>query len=332
MKEDGSFSAEVLRSKLERLLPDYMVPATFTELTAIPLTINGKLDRKALPDPEFTSGESYVAPRTELEEQLCNVWEKVLGLNKIGVNDNFFRLGGDSINALSLSARCRKEIGFDLPLALLYEYKTIAGISPRLKDQELVVISHFETATPALSFAQERLLFIERFEQGTNAYHIPYVSRLKDGVDVTLLTEALRIVINRHDALKTVFFTDEQGNDYQHVLEEDVVPESLNLPDEKDLISIIESEINKPFDLENEPSIRLRFYNTPENNYLLLLWHHVAFDGWSTDIFLHELAGAYTSLLKNEPINLPVLDISYADYAAWQRNYLQGEILEGGEH
>ncbi|MDP5138832.1 AMP-binding protein, partial [Rheinheimera baltica] len=185
---------EQLRKNLAQQLPDHMVPTTFTVIDSIPVTINGKLDKKALPEPELINRDNYTAPRNELEEKLCAIWQNVLGLEQVGIHDNFFRIGGNSITAIKLTSLSRKELLVDIPLPLLFEQKTIAGIASKLDQQTMTVIPKAEVCQYPLSFAQERLLFIERFESGTDAYHIPHLVQLNKTVNLVALEAAFNVV------------------------------------------------------------------------------------------------------------------------------------------
>ncbi len=318
---------EACRDSLSLKLPDYMLPATFTVLDSIPLTINGKLDRRALPTPEFVSADNYVAPRNELEELLCDIWQEVLSVTKVGIADNFYQLGGNSITAIRLTAACRQQFKIDIPLALLFEKKTIEALSGCLDKLQMLVIAHVERDQYPLSFAQERLLFIENFEQGSNAYHIPYFVQLADDVNLSALTAAFNVVIHRHPVLNSVYRRDEQNKAYQVQLGVDISMHMHALNDSHELLAELKKEISRPFDLTTEPSIRLHCYEKNARHYLLMLFHHIGFDGWSTNIFMDELEQAYRGLCQGVAEILPNLDISYGDYALWQSTYLQGENL-----
>ncbi|PCK01491.1 MAG: hypothetical protein COA42_23000, partial [Alteromonadaceae bacterium] len=179
-----------------------------------------------------------------------------------------------------------------------------------------------------LSFAQERLIFIERFEQGTDAYHIPYFVKLREGVNLPALESAIKIIVDRHPILKTVYPMDDQGEFYQHVLAKDISLNTQNIPDNEGLLTEVKANIHRPFDLSCEPSIRVQHYQLGQDSYLLILWHHIAFDGWSTGCFTEEFGQAYTALCQGEAVVLPELEINYGDYALWQREALQGAYLE----
>ncbi|WP_208612614.1 non-ribosomal peptide synthetase [Xenorhabdus vietnamensis] len=326
---DGNqVNADQLIERLSARLPEYMVPSTFTQIESMPLTINGKLDRRALPEPEWTGSDNYVAPRNALEKQLCVIWQEVLGLKRVGIHDNFFRIGGDSISAIKLTAAMRRECQIDVPLSLLFAHKTIAGLAVQLGQLTCVVIPHQDLESYPLSFAQERMLFIERFEQGSSVYHIPQLVQLSDDVALPVLMAAINTVVNRHPVMKSVYQTDTEGNSYQRALETDISLQTIDLADENALLSAVKAEIATPFDLTAEPSLRLCHYQIANQAYLLLMWHHIAMDGWSVDVFIQELSSVYQSLGESREVSLPELDITYGDYARWQRDYLQSEVGE----
>ncbi len=244
---------------------------------------------------------------TELKRQQLSVW----------VDGGEIKLGyGDTApeNALIDQLKQHK--------AQLLDYLTELNVFSQADFFQLAPLQRYP-----LSFAQERLLFIERFEQGSRAYHIPHLVRLTDAVQLDALADALSYVIERHPVLKSVYGTDEQGQDYQQVLTSSVAWQSHEVAGESLLAEIVKQEISRPFDLTAEPAIRLNRYTVKGREYLLLLWHHIAFDGWSIDIFMRELSAAYQAFCAGQSVNLPELAVSYADYAQWQRQYLHGDVL-----
>ncbi|PHM54491.1 non-ribosomal peptide synthetase [Xenorhabdus sp. KK7.4] len=325
---EDAVSDDMLLAHLSDRLPDYMLPASFTFMEAIPLTLNGKVNRRALPEPVFGNRDSYVAPRNVLETQLCAIWQDVLALERVGIDDNFFRIGGNSLTAIKLIAAIRRTLSTDISLAQLFELKTIAGLATQMDTQIRTVIPPLAQARYPLSFAQERMLFIEQFEQGSDVYHIPYLVQLTQDTSLPLLEAAINRLAERHAVLSTVYRSDDHDQMYQQALETHFVIPSQACDDRERLLANVRSEIAIPFDLTTEPSLRLRHYQVADNHYLLLLWHHIAMDGWSTDIFMAELAEIYHALQAGRDIQLPALDITYGDYAAWQRDYLQGDIRE----
>ncbi|MDC9616130.1 amino acid adenylation domain-containing protein, partial [Xenorhabdus khoisanae] len=325
---ENVLSDEGLISHLSSRLPDYMLPASFTRIEVIPLTLNGKVNRRALPEPNWGNKDNYVAPRNTLETQLCAIWQDVLALERVGIEDNFFRIGGNSLTAIKLIAAIRRTLSTDISLAQLFELKTIAGLATQMDEQIRTVIPHLTQSRYPLSFAQERMLFIEQYEQGSDVYHIPYLVQLDQDVSLPLLDTAINRLAERHAVLRTVYRSDEHDQSYQQVLDGDLVIQSQSCDDRDRLLASVRTEIATPFDLTTEPSLRLRHYQVANSHYLLLLWHHIAMDGWSVDIFMAELAEIYHALQAGRDSPLPELEITYGDYAVWQRDYLQGDVRE----
>lgn len=327
--EDGCEpDVEGLRKVLSSKLPEYMVPASLMYIDTIPLTINGKLDRSALPAPDLAGTGTYIAPRTAFEARLCDVWKEVLGLERVGIHDNFFHIGGDSISAIRLTAVSRQLIDVDIPLPALFEHKTIAALAMVLEQSEAIVIPRASGQEAPLSFAQERLLFVERFEQGTNSYHMPLLVRLEPGVNWPALETAIEAIAQRHTVLKTVLRTHAQGDDYQLVLEQGPAVVDRVLVAKSELAQAVQEDSERLFNLGEEPAFRVYRYIVGEQKFVLFLWHHIAFDGWSFDIFLREVGELYQSAVGRYGSKLEELDIQYTDYASWQRGYLQGQVLE----
>ncbi|MCJ8271695.1 MAG: condensation domain-containing protein, partial [Psychrosphaera sp.] len=270
--------------------------------------------------PEFVSGESYAAPTNRLEQRLSNIWQMVLGLDRVGINDNFFSIGGHSISAIRLTSAIGQTLNLDVPLALLFKHQTVATLAAHMGAEAPIVIPHVECERYPLSFAQQRMLFIEQFEQGFDAYHIPYLVQLTANADLAALEVAFNVVANRHPVLKSIYPND----GFQYILTTDVVLQSKQI----DAIQLIAQDIKRPFDLTTEPGLRLHHYQLGQQHYLLMLCHHIAFDGWSVDIMLQALAHAYHSDSNLPELNLPELNINYGDYALWQRETLQGEYLD----
>jgi len=320
---------ELLQS-LRTQLPDYMLPDSFNCLDSLPLTLNGKLDRKALPEPVFTQ-KAYVAPRNDTELALADIWQSVLGIDRIGIHDNFFRIGGNSITAIKLTAASRSALGRDIPLTLLFEHKTIAGVVAHLDHVQTVTIPNTYQAQPVLSFAQERLLFIERYEQGTSAYHIPMMVKLKPTTDLSVMTHAFNQLIQRYPVLKTCYRENDHDQNYQAFSDDVLTIKTVNCHEDT-LVEQVKAEIAIPFDLSQGLALRVSHYHGEQHDYLLILCHHIAFDGWSIDIFMQSLTALYALLIDDNPPALNAYmakrtDISYADYAYWQRQYLQGDKL-----
>ncbi|MBY7735091.1 non-ribosomal peptide synthetase, partial [Francisella philomiragia] len=329
-QELGKFKQESLLEELSNVLPEYMLPSILVELESFPLTINGKLDRKALPDPEFTNDNNYRAPISDLEVKMCRIWEEVLGLDRVGVTDNFFRIGGNSILAIKLSHRLSKEFDSRISVADVFKYKIIAKLLKYLRNNAIgkIVISNVKLNKYLLSFAQERLWFIEQYEQGTNIYHLPYLLRVLDSTDLDSLKKSIFSIVERHQILRSIFIQGEDGSYYQKVLNNEVDIKEYSYRD-TDISKRIDIDINMPFDLVNDYPVRICFYHDREAIKLLINIHHIAGDGWSIDILFKELNEFYEYHLgRTEKVNLPELSIQYKDFAYWQREYLEGDILE----
>ncbi|MEM8961370.1 MAG: non-ribosomal peptide synthase/polyketide synthase, partial [Acidobacteriota bacterium] len=320
-----------LRTHLAASLPEYMVPAAFVSMESFPLTVNGKLDRRALPDPEWgeRGTRTYVAPRTESEQIVASAVAAVLGVEQVGIYDDFFALGGHSLLATKLVSRLRDQLGVDLPLRRIFETPDIAGIASaveHLAQDALPPIEAVErVATEAelpLSFAQERLWFLARLEPDSPAYHIPTPVRLRGTLDVEALASALSTVVSRHEALRTVF-REVDGDPVQVVLPaapvalpvEDVTSEALSLEDT--VVASLRADALEPFDLSTGPLLRARLLRVADDDHVLsLTMHHIVSDGWSVGVLIRELAALYAGE------SLPELPIQVGDVAVWQREHL----------
>ncbi len=317
-----SGDCEQYKSYLSRYLPAYMLPNHYIRLEKFPLTSNGKLDRNALPEPDFANKDSFVAPRTDLQIRLCHIWKEILNVNKVGITDDFFRIGGDSILAIKLSHQIRKLLDYNLAIADIFKYKTILNLVDHLSSNDAVdiVIRPKCLEQYPLSFAQERLWFIEQYEQGTNAYHFPILLELQEGINKDKLKNAIQQVIQRHEVLRTVF-KQEETKYYQIAINHAIhINEYSHI--ETNIDKQLEKEIQTPFNLQKEFPIRISFYDKKNANYLLVNVHHIAFDGWSLDVFFREINALYYGK------DLPALPIHYKDFSVWQREYLQGKVLE----
>jgi amino acid adenylation domain-containing protein/non-ribosomal peptide synthase protein (TIGR01720 family) len=326
---------EVIQEKLSTVLPEYMVPAAFVAMDSFPLTINGKLDKRALPDPDVQASEhSYVAPNTEAEIALCKIWQDVLGLEKVGITDDFFRIGGNSILAIQVSHKMSKALACDVKVAEIFKKKTVSQLLLHSIGQAQVSIHRSENKTSSLSFSQERLWFIEQYEEGTNAYHIPLVFELAADTDIDGIKFAINKIIDRHEVLRTTIEQEANQEAIQIVHEQPLSIQEVQVIDQGDYQTLLHEYINLPFDLSSEYPIRIRFYRisregeSPSRTILLVNMHHIASDGWSVGIFQRELFAFYQAYLNSDTaIGLPSLEIQYKDYARWQKTYLTGEML-----
>ncbi|MFJ9890725.1 amino acid adenylation domain-containing protein [Streptomyces sp. NPDC091287] len=322
----------MLREHTAASLPAYMVPSAFVALDAFPLTPNGKLDRKALPDPQTASELSGRAPRTPQEEILCALFAELLGVGEAGVDDNFFDLGGHSLIATRLVTRARAVFGVELSLRAVFETPTPAGIARRLHealaDRPALEAAERPQHVP-LSFAQRRLWFLDRFEGAQSIYNVPLTVRVTGKLDTDALRTAFRAVVDRHESLRTVF-PDRDGTPYQHVLtpKEAVLDFAVvDVGGEADrLTEALDQEAGTGFSLADEIPLRVRAFRTgPQTHVLLTVMHHIVGDAWSLGVLGRDLSLAYTAALEcNEPQWSP-LPVQYADYTLWQERVLGDE-------
>lgn len=326
------------RQLLKQQLPDYMIPAAFVVLETLPLTPNGKIDRKALPAPDRQGKETHIAPATPLEQQLTEMWAQVLGLERVGVEENFFELGGHSLLATQLISRIRHTFQVEFPLRSLFESPTPREFAPRIPGAtvaaSLPLIPVSRDQNLPLSFAQQRLWFLEQLEPGTATYNIPAVLRLTGNLDVAALEASLNTVIERHEALRTSFPALD-GQPIQAVapqLQVNIVTLDLSEVASEDWeaegVKTAVAESLKPFDLEQLPLLRVTLIQHEGDRLLVLVLHHIIADGWSMGVLIREIATLYDAFSTGKSPALPELPIQYADFAVWQRHVLQGEMLD----
>jgi amino acid adenylation domain-containing protein len=333
-----------LRQYLKAKLPEYMVPAAFVMLESLPLTPNGKVDRRALPAPDFHSGQKdkYIAPRSAIEEILTQIWSQILKVEQIGINDNFFELGGHSLLATQLVSRIRQILQVELPLRELFANPTIGELAQSISHLQQSskftappILPRTENAVLPLSFAQQRLWFLDQFEPNSALYNIPLALRLAGTLNQVALEQSFQEIIARHEALRTNFITvDGQATQVVHpaVNWQITVVNLQDLPTtEKEITSekLVEQQAVQPFDLTTEVLIRATLVVLSETEQLLLVcMHHVVSDGWSIGIFIEELTTLYNAYSQGESSPLTPLSIQYPDFALWQREWLQGEVLQ----
>ncbi len=337
---DGVAAGE-LRRALRSRLPEAMVPAAFVALAALPLTSHGKLDRAALPAPEAETGEGRPRPPlTALEEVVAGIWADVLSLpvEAVGAQDGFFDLGGHSLVATRVTARLREAFGVELPLRTLFERPTLAATAEALAalletpaspaPPLLPLLPREHASPPRLSFAQERLWLLHGLDPESPAYNIAAALRLPPAVAAPELERALEAIVRRHEALRTVFHVGAEGWPVQGVRPAGpfALPQAdlSTLPDPEDAFRrLVSAEARRPFDLAAGPLLRALLVRlAPGDRRLFLCLHHAVADGWSVEVLARELAAR---LAGEEP---PPLPVRYADFAAWQREWLAGPVLE----
>ena len=320
-----------LRAHLGQSLPDYMVPAAIVVLEALPLTRNGKLDRKALPAPDLTvSPSAWRAPRTPQEEILCALFAEILGLARVGIEDNFFELGGHSLLATRLISRIRGMLGVELPLRSLFETPTVAGLTQQFASAQAARPALQPLERPAeipLSFAQRRLWFLDRLEGPSATYNIPVAVRLSGALDAAALEAALGDLVERHESLRTIF-PDNLGSPRQLILEAlNARPTLKVLPvTEATLAEALAAAAQESFDLSAQIPLRVHLFALSRSEHVLLLvLHHIAADGWSLAPLGRDLVRAYTARAQGAESQWPALPLQYADYTLWQQQLLGSE-------
>ncbi|MGY3199992.1 amino acid adenylation domain-containing protein/non-ribosomal peptide synthase protein (TIGR01720 family) [Streptomyces sp. TE5632] len=328
-------AAAELRAHLERLLPAHMVPAAYVPMEALPLTVNGKLDRRALPAPGpdgYATGTDRTPPRTPAERLVAAAWADVLGAEEVNAGDDFFALGGDSILAVRVTARLRAAFGPEVSPRLLFTRPTVAALAAELGEPaddasapQADAIPATAPQTPApLSYAQQRLWFLDRFEPGSTEYTTLSVLRLRGPLDESALRTALDGLVARHEALRTTF-TEQDGQARQSVNPSHrvdlPVDELTTAPDARAALdALLEREAAKPFDLAAGPLLRARLARLAAGEHVLVLAvHHIVTDGWSLGVLGRDLGELYAAAHEGRRPRLPALPVRYADHAAWQR-------------
>ncbi len=344
----GTLHAATLRDSLARELADYMLPSAYVMLDALPLTVNGKLDRRALPAP---LGDAYVrrgyeAPQGAMETALAGIWSAVLQRESIGRHDNFFELGGHSLLAVRLLSQIRDALQLEMPLSTLFSHPSLAAFAEAASQTDRTAVTAIPSADRnaplALSFAQQRLWFLAQMEgvRVSEAYHIPGGFRLEGTLDQAALAAALDRIVARHEALRTTF-SERDGVAVQVIAPPDIglalqTHDLSGIDDpqarEAQLRQHLARQARTPFDLEHGPLMRASLFRlAPREHVLFFCLHHIVFDGWSMGVLMHELSVLYAARCQEradgpDPLPpLPPLPIQYPDYAQWQRRWIGGE-------
>ncbi|MBZ5494749.1 MAG: amino acid adenylation domain-containing protein, partial [Acidobacteriia bacterium] len=337
---DPAPSVQELRAHLAARLPAYMVPAAYVRLETIPLTVNGKLDRRALPEPDDAYvHQAYEAPVGEVEEIVAEIWSDILGVKRVGRWDNFFDLGGHSLLAVRVATWIRHRLGLEVAISELFAHPDLADFAAKVQTSlrgKLPPIARAEReGRLPLSFAQQRLWFLAQMEGVGEAYHMPLWLHLKGKLDRVALRRALNQLVKRHEVLRTRFVV-VNGEPEQRVVQVEESSFELlerDLENRVDIIPELErlaaEQKNAAFNLETGPLIRAQLVRMKTDEHaLLIVVHHIVCDGWSVGVLHKDLGALYDAFLHGETDPLPELVVQYVDYALWQRRWMEGELLQ----
>jgi amino acid adenylation domain-containing protein len=358
MTSDGAPdpSSQELNELLRRTLPDYMIPSAFVFLDAFPLSPNGKLDRAALPAPSPRGSQSseHVAPRTATERQLAEIWSKLLEIEDISVNENFFALGGHSLMATRLVVRIRESLGVEVPVRTVFETRTLVALAAAVDEvasgpqagaplppiaavaRERVQLDlpdgRYERCVLPASFAEQRLWFLDQLEPNSTAYNVPLAVRLLGELDIAAMERTLTALQARHESLRTSFALID-GEPKQVIMAPSAV--SLQLRDlsslqdaEEQAQRLVREESRQPFELATGVMRAGLVRIAADEHILLLTLHHIITDAWSIGVLNRELSTLYAGFLEGREVQLPELPIQYADYAVWQQRWMQSGGLD----
>ncbi len=346
--KDADLDIKEIKGALQLTLPDYMIPAAFVKMSIFPLTTHAKIDKKALPEPEFEStlkSSEFVAPRNAGEETLSVIWSGILGTENIGVYDNFFDLGGHSLLATKLIARIREAFNIEIPLRTVFENSTIDKLfqqieilrrqDANLHIPEIKAIDR--NADIPVSLPQQRLWFIDQFSEGNSVYNIPFTTIINGALDTESFEKSINRVITRHESLRT-HFINIKGVPFQKITEEmdyvlPVTDLSKTNPDDlqTEMLRHASEITNWQFDLGKSPLFKIELLKFAPQKYLLAaVMHHIISDGWSMNILIQEILQNYRAITLGQPeeLQLPDLNVQYADFAAWQQDWIKGDFLE----
>ncbi|UCP12292.1 amino acid adenylation domain-containing protein [Pseudomonas sp. MM213] len=337
---DSRQLTETVRQALGERLPDYMLPAQLVVMSALPLNRNGKLDRAALPAPEVWEAVAGTAPQGELEIELAQIWQQVLQVARVDRENSFFELGGHSLLATQIVSQIRQRLGLSVSLRSLFEHPRLQDFAAQVQglrhaanvcERPALVADHSGERQP-LSFAQQRLWFLWNLEPDSSMYNMPGALRLRGALNLSALQQTFETLVQRHAVLRTTFY-EEDGQAWQRVHAELPLDFAINdlrhLPaPDVEAAQLAREEVARPFDLRNGPLLRVRVLQVADQEHVLLLTvHHIAADDWSFRILINEFVTLYPTLNRGGVAQLPEHSVQYADFAKWQRQWLE----QGGE-
>ncbi|ACK67014.1 amino acid adenylation domain protein [Rippkaea orientalis PCC 8801] len=340
---NGGVAVEELRQFLGQNLPNYMIPSVFIVLEEFPLTPNGKINRLALPEPtQINEDKTLITPRTPIEQQLVTIWKEVLGVN-VGINDDFFTLGGHSLLATQVISRIRQQFDLEIPLRSLFESPTILQLSSIIEEKinqaisspKLQITQVSRDQLLPLSFAQQRLWFLDQLNPGNSDYNIATAVQLEGLLNIQAVEQSINEIVQRHEGLRTTFQLI-NNQPVQVIASQVTIPlvridlQSLSYPQqEKEIQRLAIEEAKLGFKLQEGPLLRIKLLQLEAEKFVILFtMHHIITDVWSMGVFIQEFSTLYQAFCQNQPSPLAELSIQYADFAYWQYQWLQGEILD----
>ncbi len=340
ISDEKNIDAEKLKNKLREKLPEYMIPYAIVLLDEFPLTPNGKIDRKNLPLPDTLNDNEITAmPRNTNEEIIANIWKDILKINQIGIKQNFFEIGGHSLLATQVVSRINESFNIQLPIKYIFEYPTIASLSKEIEKYKSNGTNNLPTITKVnrdinlpLSFSQKRLWFLNELKPNDPSYNITSAFKISGNLNIEILSESIKLIIQRHEILRTVFI-DNHGQPAQKILDEInfeiKVKDFTNLSEKEAETKAKEIAFNEGrvvFNLAKGPLLKSTLIKLNDSNSIMVFTiHHIIADGWSIPILIKEIAEYYNSIKTNNNVEIKELPIQYADYAYWQNLYLESD-------
>ena len=336
-----------LRNYLKKVLPEYMIPSIFVHIDSVPLTAHGKIDRSALPAPDWTqmgSLDTFVPPRNPIEKYVSDMIEEILSRGRVGIYENFFEMGGHSLHATQIMSRIRERFKVELPIRTMFESPTVAELAAKIEEEQRTaeegpVVPPIRPVSRdkgiPLSYSQQRMWFLNQLAPEGTAYNMPCALRLTGNLNRLALEQSIEEMVRRHEAFRTTFPT-EEGTPVQ-VISEMVIPKipfvDLRLLSKEERVKeaqrLVAADARRPFDLEQGPLVRFLLIQLARHDHVFLVtMHHIISDQWSSGIMGREFTDVYNALCHGKVLPAAPLLIQYADFAEWQRQWLTGEVLD----
>ena len=332
---------KTIQQDLKKSLPNYMIPTVFVLLKEMPVSRNGKIDRNALPAPTENDWQraDYVAPAGQRQKHMCDIWQEVLQLERVGINDNFFSLGGHSLLATKMMSLIRQQLNIEVPIRTLFEFPIVIEFIDAIEDHsDALVLADItkNTGATSLSYAQKRLWFIDKLEGGSAQYNIPTSIKVSGKLDINAFKQAVYTIVERHQILRTSYHEDDKQQVVSKIKRHFEAPVSIiDLTDmtesdkSRQLRQTIADDANQSFDLSHDLMLRVKLIQlNADEQVIMFIVHHIASDGWSSEIVTREFSQLYDAYSTGKPNPLKEMELQYADFAIWQQQWMQGEVLD----